>query len=62
MMTGDEKIKKFIDFEKNSEIIYVNYYLDEYKLVIKVPIIDDNEHIKIDKFNLSNYTYLAHCE
>jgi len=28
MMTGDEKIKKFIDFEKNSEIFYVNYYLD----------------------------------
>jgi len=55
-------VNKFIDFNKNERIFYNNLYLDEYKLVIKIPlslaykkgIIND---IKIEEFNLADSIY-----
>ena len=55
-------VNKFIDFNKNERIFYNNLYLDEYKLVIKIPlslaykkgIIND---IKIEEFNLTDSIY-----
>jgi len=58
----DNFVNKFIDFNKNERIFYNNLYLDEYKLVIKIPlslaykkgIIND---IKIEEFNLADSIY-----
>ncbi|MGB5911213.1 MAG: hypothetical protein WBH31_08485 [Promethearchaeia archaeon] len=58
----DNFVNKFIDFNKNERIFYNNLYLDEYKLVVKIPlslaykkgIIND---IKIEEFNLADSIY-----
>ena len=58
----DNFVNKFIDFNKNERIFYNNLYLDEYKLVIKIPlslaykkgIINE---IKIEEFNLADSIY-----
>ena len=51
----------FIDFDKYERIFYNNLYLDDYKIVIKMPLIkkeNSQEDIKIEKFDLAKYTYL----
>jgi len=55
-------LNKFIDFDKSERIFYNNLYLDEYKIVIKIPLalsykkglIND---IKIEEFNLADSIY-----
>ncbi len=54
-------MKKFIDFEKQSKKLYTNYYIDEYNLIIKVPINEEDDVI-IEKFHLSKRVYLIHYE
>lgn len=54
---------KFIDFDKYEKIIYNNLYLDEFKIVIKMPCVSvkkkvDQNIIKIEKFDLGKYDYL----
>ena len=49
-------MKLFIDFDKN---FYTYYYLEDYKLVLIIPM-NDCKRIKIDEFDLSKYTYLIH--
>ena len=54
---------KFLDFDKNSKIFYNNIYLEDLKIVIKMPLAslrkDQNSRdIKIEKFDLCKYTYL----
>ena len=59
----DNYLNKFIDFNKNKMIYYNNLYLDDFKVVIKIPLtlsrkkglIDD---IEIEQFNLANSIYL----
>jgi len=51
----------FIDFVKNSSRFSKNYYLEESKLILKIPMTIDKRN-KIDEFNLSKYTYLIHYE
>ncbi|TFG02756.1 MAG: hypothetical protein EU540_00905 [Promethearchaeota archaeon] len=56
-----KKLKKFMDFDKNKKILYNNIYLDEYKVVIKLPMnLKENpqEKIRIEKFDLAKYVYL----
>ena len=57
-----KKLKKFIDFDKYIEIFYDNLYIDEYKIVVKIPLIKRNnpfdKKIKISNFDLERYTYL----
>lgn len=58
-----DEFSKFIDYDKNEKIFYNNVYLKEFKIVIKMPmclIHKENtfEEIKIEKFNLTKYTYL----
>ena len=51
----------FIDFDKYEKIFYNNLYLDDFKIVIKMPLIKKEnfqEDIKIEKFDLAKYTYL----
>ncbi len=56
-------LKKFLDFDKNDKIFYVNYYLDEYKVVLKESLLKKDlqscDYI-IDRFDLEKYTYLTH--
>lgn len=54
---------KFIDFDKYEKIIYNNLYLDDFKIVIKMPCVGvkkklDQNIIKIEKFDLGRYDYL----
>lgn len=54
-------IQKFIDWDKFENIFYNNLYLENYKIVIKIPLIPKREQknqIKIKKFNLEKYTFL----
>ncbi len=57
----EELIQKFIDWDKFENVFYNNFYLDKYKIVIKMPLVprkDLKEEIKIRKFNLEKYTFL----
>ena len=55
-------IQKFIDWDKCRNTFYNNIYLDNWKIVIKMPLIpyeDSEGDIKIRKFNLEKYIYLC---
>ena len=54
-------ISMFIDWDKYKNCFYNNLYLEDYKIVIKIPLIKDKpkwNDLKIKKFNLAKYTYL----
>ena len=55
-------LNKFIDFNKNERIYYNNIYLDEYKIVIKIPLYlsckNGINDIKIEDFNLADSIYI----
>ena len=54
-------IKKFLDWDEYKNIFYNNIYLENQKLVIKMPLIPTevpDEDIKIKKFDLAKYTFL----
>jgi hypothetical protein len=54
-------VQKFIDWDKFENIFYNNFYLDNYKIVIKMPLLPkegSKDEIKIKKFNLEKYTFL----
>jgi len=54
-------LQKFIDWDKFENVFYNNFYLDNYKIVIKMPLLPKEElknQIKIKKFNLEKYTFL----
>ncbi len=58
---------KFIDFDKDRKIFYNNLYIDDFKIVIKMPCVSpekdiDQNLIKIEKFDLVKYTYLLSYE
>ena len=59
-------LNKFLDFDDAQQVFYYNLYLNDYKLVIKIPISErkeekDVENIKIDNFDLTKYTFLLNC-
>ncbi|MFX1445539.1 MAG: hypothetical protein ACFFHV_19150 [Promethearchaeota archaeon] len=54
-------IQKFIDWDKFKNKFYNNLYLENYKIVIKIPLLpkkEEQEDIKIKKFDLEKYTFL----
>ena len=54
-------IQKFIDWDKFENVFYNNLYLENYKIVVKIPFVPRKEpknEIKIKKFDLENYTFL----
>ena len=56
---NSSKTRKFIDFDKNRRQFYNNLYLDDAKLVIKIPLTGEKgEELKVEKFDLTKYTYL----
>ena len=62
MKKEDFTTSKFIDFDKSKEIFYDNLYIDDYKIVVKMPLIKKRDRfykkIKIKEFDLGRYTYL----
>ncbi|MHA1669123.1 MAG: hypothetical protein ACTSV5_00960 [Promethearchaeota archaeon] len=55
-------ISMFLDWDKYKNCFYNNLYLEDYKIVLKIPLIKDKlikDDIKIKKFNLTKYTYLV---
>jgi len=58
-------IGMFLDWDKYENCFYNNLYLEDYKIVIKIPLIIDKpitDDLKIKKFNLAKYTYLVSYE
>ncbi|MFX1555125.1 MAG: hypothetical protein ACFFC1_09365 [Promethearchaeota archaeon] len=54
-------IQKFIDWDKFKNVFYNNFYLENYKIVIKIPLLPkkgQRDDIKIKKFDLEKYTFL----
>ncbi|MGQ4872482.1 MAG: hypothetical protein ACP6IY_00250 [Promethearchaeia archaeon] len=54
-------MKKFLDFDKKKEILYNNIWLDDIKIVVKIPMICEKKYdkkIKMEKFDLSNSLYI----
>ncbi len=39
-------MKNFIDIDKDKKIFYYNLYLDEFKIVIKIPLIENKNSQK----------------
>ena len=61
-MTWVKNMKKFIDFDKYNKIFYDNLWLDDQNFAIKIQLVENNiskGNIKLDKFDLSKYTYLV---
>ena len=61
----DITISMFLDWDKYENCFYNNLYLEDYKIVIKIPLIIDKpitDDLKIKKFNLAKYTYLVSYE
>ena len=55
-------IQKFIDWDKFKNVFYNNYYLQNYKIVIKIPLVPrkkKEDDVKIKKFDLEKYTFLV---
>ena len=55
-------IKKFIDFDKDTNLFYNNIYLSDFQIVIKIPLIEKEnfqQETKIEKFSLVNDVYLT---
>ena len=57
----DLTISMFLDWDKYKNCFYNNLYLEDYKIVIKMPLIKSRKmkDIKIKKFSLNRYTYLV---
>ena len=55
-------ISMFLDWCKYKNIFYNNLYLEDYDWVIKIPLIprgsENQDNIKLKKFDLTKYTYL----
>ena len=58
---NEADVQKFIDWDKFKNVFYNNFYLQNFKIVVKVPLFpnrDSKEDIKIKKFDLEKYTFL----
>ncbi|TFG17751.1 MAG: hypothetical protein EU531_02325 [Promethearchaeota archaeon] len=61
MKEEEMAISMFIDWDKYKNRFYNNLYLEDFKFVVKMPLIQNDKldlDIKIKKFNLTEYTYL----
>ena len=59
----EKDITMFIDWDKYKNRFYNNLYLEDFKFVIKMPLIENEDlDIKIKKFDLTEYTYLISYE
>jgi hypothetical protein len=59
----EKYLKKFVDYNKNNGLLYDNLYLNDIKLVIKIPFPDSRKegstnNIRIVRFNLIDSIYI----
>jgi hypothetical protein len=57
----DISLQKFIDWDKFENKFHNNFYLENYKIVIKIPLLPEKKEekkLKIKKFDLEKYTFL----
>jgi len=61
---GRITMSKFLDFDNQQAIFYDNIYLEDCKFVVKMPLVRkwEQKDIKIEKFDLTKYTYLLAYE
>ena len=56
-------MKHFLDYLKDEERVYVNCYVEDDKIVLKIPVFREEgrnqEHIRVEKFTLCNRAYLT---
>ncbi|MFX1502553.1 MAG: hypothetical protein ACFFDH_16445 [Promethearchaeota archaeon] len=56
-------LKIFIDFDKLKSKIYINYYIEDFKIDIKIPIkfkeFDKESNFTLEKFDISNKIFLT---
>jgi len=55
-------LSMFIDWDKYKNCFYNNIYLEDFKIVLKMPLIpqkSSKKDLKIKKFDLTEYTYLV---
>ena len=60
-ISRNQEINRFIDWDKCKNIFYDNIYLENQKIVVKMPLIHtevSEDDIKIKKFDLEKYTFL----
>ena len=58
----EESIKFFIGFNKSDNSLYDNLYIEDFKIVIKIPMGEKDNlpgHIKIERFSLVNEVFLT---
>ncbi|MBN1216722.1 MAG: hypothetical protein JXA99_14945 [Candidatus Lokiarchaeota archaeon] len=58
-------LNKFIDFDRDQNVFYNNLYIKDCDFVVKIPLSEEKikpNKIKIEKFNLTKYTYLLDYE
>jgi len=56
---------QYIIFDKDDETFYNNYYLEDFKCVVKIPLISEGKNtfdIGIERFSLNNRAYLLAYE
>lgn len=56
-------VSKYLDWDKFKNRFYNNIYLDDYKIVIKIPLIQtekSQDDIKIRRFNLETTFLLSY--
>jgi len=57
-----DQIKWFIDLDHKDEILYNNLYLNDSRILIKIPLVSkegDHPEIRIQKFSITNIAYLT---
>ncbi len=58
-------LKNFLDLDKKNKLLYNNIYLDDIKIVIKMPLVAQEERefeVIFEKFDLTKYNYLVAYE
>lgn len=58
---SEDDLSKYLDYNKNDDQYYNNLYLDEYKLVVKIPLLETekSDEFKIERFSLVNKIYIT---
>ncbi|MFX1339361.1 MAG: hypothetical protein ACFFDK_12185 [Promethearchaeota archaeon] len=61
-------MKKFLNFDKTLKVFYDNIWLDDQKIVIKIPLLEKKDKkdlkstIEVERFNLANKVFLLAYE